>query len=137
MRPIEPQRRPLHRNEQRGEAQEADGDADAANDAHDRPVRHFLRFDGSSLPLASSGTRVKLEPVIDELVAELFGDLTLQLFDLVVVELDHLARLHVDQVVVMLVGHFLEARTPVAKIVPLQNAGLFEQAARSDRRSRC
>ena len=64
-------------------------------------------------------------------------DLVLQLLDLVGLELDHLARAQVDQMVVVLVRHLLVARAAVAEIVPLDDAGVLEQPDRAiDRRNR-
>ena len=48
--------------------------------------------------------RVELQPVIHELVAERLGDGRLERLDLLVLELHHLARREVDQVMVVLVG---------------------------------
>ena len=70
---------------------------------------------------------IELEPVVDQLVAELAGDLGLQPFDFLGLEFDHLACAQVDEVVVMRVGNLLEARASLAEIVPLDNAGILEQ----------
>ncbi len=51
--------------------------------------------------LLALGHAVKLKPVIDQLEAQLLGDAALQLFDVLVAEFDHPARLHIDQVIVM------------------------------------
>lgn len=74
------------------------------------------------------GNPVKLEPMVDQLEAELLGDLALQALDLLVAELDDLAGLHVDQVIVVGFRHFLVACATVAEVVALEDAGLFEQA---------
>src|SRR5262245_60995437 len=76
---------------------------------------------------ALRGHRVELEPVADQLVAELLGDRALQRLDLLFLELDDPAALDVDQMVVMLLRAFLVARAPVAEIVALENARLLEQ----------
>ena len=66
--------------------------------------------------------------MIDEAEAELRGDPPLQLLQLLVDELDDIAGLDVDQMVVMGLGGRLVAGPAVAEIVPLQDAGLLEQA---------
>ena len=58
---------------------------------------------------------VQLEPVIDELVAELAGDGFLQALDLLVDKFVHVARFQVDEVVVMILGRLFIARAPVAR----------------------
>src|SRR6187551_3816934 len=79
--------------------------------------------------------RVKLEPVIDELVAELAGDLALQPLDLLGLEFDHLAATQVDQMIVMRIGNLLIARAALAKIMARDDAGIFKQLYRAiDRR---
>ena len=67
----------------------------------------------------------------DEPVAELLGHLALQRLDLLVLELDHLARLDIDQMIVVRIGHLLIARAAVAEIVALEDVGLLEQAHRA------
>src|SRR4029079_19776147 len=62
-----------------------------------------------------------------QLVAELAGDLRLELFDLLGGELDHLAVAQIDEVVVMAVAHRLVARAALAEIVTLDDAGVLEQ----------
>ncbi len=74
---------------------------------------------------------VKFQPVIDETVTEFFRHGALQCLDFCVLELDYLTALNIDQVVVMRFGNFFVARTAVAKIVPIQNIVLFEQADRT------
>ena len=61
---------------------------------------------------------IEFQPVVNETIAQLLCNKPLQLLDLVVVELDDPACLHVDQMVMMLVRHFLVAGTTVTKIVP-------------------
>src|SRR5579863_1439689 len=62
---------------------------------------------------------IEFEPVIDQFVAELAGDLGLQFLDLLGGELDHLAVAQIDQVVMVAVAHLLVARAALAKIMPL------------------
>ncbi len=64
----------------------------------------------------------------DQLVAQLGGDTLLQLFDLLVGELDHAAGLDIDQMVVVIVLGLFIARAAIAEIVALQDARLFEEA---------
>jgi hypothetical protein len=70
----------------------------------------------------------QLEPVADQAKAELARHGLLQALDLLVLELDHLAGLHVDEVIVMAVPGRLIARAAVAELMALKNAGAFEQA---------
>src|SRR5438309_1040316 len=63
--------------------------------------------------------------------AELFGDALLQGFELVVDELDHIAGLDVDQMVVVAFRGCLVARAAIAELVSFENAGLFEQPDRA------
>ena len=65
--------------------------------------------------------------MIDQLVAELAGDLRLELLDLFRGELDHLAVAQIDEVVVMAVAHRLVAGAALAEIVTLDDAGILEQ----------
>src|SRR5690625_5148655 len=74
---------------------------------------------------------VEFEAMVHQLVAELPGDFLLQALDLVVHELDDFARLHVDQVIVMLVGGFLVTRAPIAKLMAFQNPGFLEELYRA------
>ena len=60
---------------------------------------------------------VELEPVIDQFVPEPARDLALQPFDLLGLELDHLAAAQLDQVIVMRVGDLLVARAALAEIM--------------------
>ena len=66
--------------------------------------------------------------MIDEAVPQLFGDLLLQGFQFGVDEFDHLAAFDIDQMVVMRLGSRLVPGTAITEIVPVENAGLFEQA---------
>src|SRR5262245_61186679 len=74
---------------------------------------------------------VELEPMVDELVAELGGYLALQLLDLLIAEFDDPPALHVDEVVVMLLAHFLVARAAGAEFMTLENVRLLEQPHRA------
>src|SRR6266513_2157690 len=70
---------------------------------------------------------IKLQPVIDQLVAELAGDFGLQLLDFFRGEFDHLAVAQIDQMVVMAVAHLFVAGAALAEIVPLDDSGVLEQ----------
>src|SRR6516225_8418666 len=59
---------------------------------------------------------IKLQPVIDQPVAELAGNLGLQLLDFLAGELDHLA-----------VAHLFVARAALAEIVPLNDSRVFKE----------
>ena len=62
-----------------------------------------------------------------QLIAQLLGDFLLQGFDLGIDKFDDFARVHVDQVVVMVARRIFVARAPVAKFQLVQNIGLFKQ----------
>src|SRR5229473_8548320 len=70
---------------------------------------------------------IQLQPVIDQLVAELAGDFSLQLLDLLGGEFDHLAVAQIDQMVVVAVAHLFIAGAALAKVMPLDDAGVLEQ----------
>ena len=55
--------------------------------------------------------------MIDQAIAQLFGDQPLQGFQFRIDEFDHLAGFHVDQVVMMRLGRGFIARATVAEIV--------------------
>ena len=95
------------------------------------------RLIASSLSVVDERHRVELEPVIDDPVAEPAGDLGLQRLDLLGAELDDVAGLEVDEVVVVLAGRLLVAGAAVAEIEPLDDAlGLEELHGAVDRRER-
>ena len=66
--------------------------------------------------------------MVDQAEAELLGDPLLQRLQLVVDELDDVAGLDVDQMVVMAFRRGLVARAAVAEIVALEDARFLEQA---------
>src|SRR3954452_5864331 len=86
-----------------------------------------LKMDARSGLIVVERNAIQFQPVIDQLVAELAGDLGLQLLDFLGGELDHLAVSQIDQVVVVAVGHLLVARPALAKIMPLDDPGILEQ----------
>src|SRR3569623_1043635 len=65
--------------------------------------------------------------MVDETEAELLGDRFLQLLELGIDELDHLAGLDVDQMIVVRFRCGLIARAAIAEIMPVEAAGLLEQ----------
>src|SRR6185312_9612880 len=73
----------------------------------------------------------ELEAMLDEPVAQALGDVALQLFDLLVAELDDAAGLQIDEVVVMIGRHLLVARAAVAEIMARQDVGLLEKPYRA------
>src|SRR6266567_3134800 len=86
--------------------------------------------------LAALGDPIKLEPMIHELETQFLRNAPLELFDVLVDEFDDAAGRYVDQMIVVLADLFI-TRTPVTKIVTLENAGIFEQLDRAiDRRNR-
>ena len=66
--------------------------------------------------------------MINEPKAQFFSDLALELFQLFIDKFDNLAGLDIDQMIMMLIGSRFVSRAPIAKIMALENAGLFEQA---------
>ena len=70
-------------------------------------------------------TTVKFQPMADEFVAELCGDLGLQALDLGAAEFNHLAGLRIDEMVVMLAGARLIARPAVQERVAFDDAFLL------------
>ena len=69
--------------------------------------------------------------MVDQAEPEPLGDLLLELFEFGVDELEHLAGLDVDQMVVMRLGRGLVARAAVAEVVAVEDARLLEQADRA------
>ena len=64
--------------------------------------------------------------MVDQLEAQLFGHAALQLLDVLIDELDHAPRGHIDQVIVMF-ADLLITRTAVAEIMAFENARILEQ----------
>src|SRR5687767_10924548 len=85
------------------------------------------RYTGS-LILPPQRRSVKLHPVVHEPEAALLGDSALQRIQLLVDELDDVAGLGVDQMVVMGGVGGLVAGPALAEIVALQNPRFLEQA---------
>src|SRR6185295_12388076 len=71
--------------------------------------------------------RVKLKPMVDQLVAEFACDFGLPTLDLFGLEFDHFAGAQVDQMVVMGVGTCLITCAAIAEVVPLDDAGVLEK----------
>src|SRR5262245_15249762 len=79
----------------------------------------------------------EFEPVADEAVAELARHGLLQPLDLLVAELDDLAGLHVDEVIVVAEARGLVTGAAVTELMTLENARALEQAHGAiDRRQR-
>src|SRR5690606_15012717 len=70
---------------------------------------------------------VKLQAMIDQCIAELARYFLLQALNFLVHELDDLAGLHVDQMIMMFVGRLFIAGAPVTKLMALQDAGFLEE----------
>ena len=111
---------------------ERDADDEPGDDRGSRATRNCVpQLAGVGTEAQFSRPRddaVKLHPVIDEAEAEPLGDPLLQLLELLVDELDHLAGLDVDQMVVMGFGRGFVAGAAVAEIVALEDARFLEQA---------
>ncbi len=74
---------------------------------------------------------VELQPVIHQLVTQFAGDAFLEFLDLLGGELDDLAGIQVDEVVVMFVADGFVAGAAIAEIKALQNACFLEQFHRA------
>ena len=88
------------------------------------------------LAVAVEGDAVELHPVVDEPEAELLGDPLLQLFQLLVDELDDLAGLDVDQMVVVRFGRRFVARRGRRRIRGARGSRPPRTGGPSGRRSR-
>src|SRR5213075_2236624 len=82
------------------------------------------------LSIAVGPDAVQLHAVIDEPEAEPLCDPLLQFLELVIDELDDVARFDIDQMVVVGLRCGFIARTAVPELVALENSGLFEQTHR-------
>src|SRR5262249_30615399 len=87
-------------------------------------------FPGPPPPRPRQRHGIKLQPMIDQPVTQLLRHLALQGFDLLVLELEHAAGLHVDQMVVMLFRRLFVARPAAAELVALEDVRLLEQPQR-------
>src|SRR4051794_36228166 len=81
----------------------------------------------AGLAVAVEPDAVKLHAMVDEAEAKALGDAFLQGLELVVDELDHIARLDVDQMVVMRFGRCLIAGAAVAELMALEDSRFLEQ----------
>ena len=101
---------------------------DQAGDANGRaqPASEGVRS-----AAAVEGDAVELHAMVDEAEAELLGDPLLKHLELLVDELDDLAGLDVDQMVVMRFRRGLVARAAVAELVALEDSRFLEQADRA------
>src|SRR3546814_19887073 len=81
----------------------------------------------SVLALAVEADAEEFEAMVDEAIAQGAGDFSLQPPDLLVGEFHHLARLHVDGVVVLLFRPLLLARPALPEVRPLPDARHLEQ----------
>src|SRR3954465_5734602 len=90
-------------------------------------ARPFIRTAAGSA-IGGGGDAGELHSVIDEAEAEPFGDALLQRLELVVDELDDVAALNVDQMVMVRFRRLVVARAAVAELVPLGDSGFLEQA---------
>src|SRR4051794_11626621 len=106
-----------------------------ANSASAPTTRATARALGLRLAIATEGDAVKLHSVVDEAEAELLGDPLLQGLELVIDELNDVARFDVDEMVVMTFRRRLIAGAAIAELVALEDARFLEQPHRPvDRR---
>src|SRR5687768_9662137 len=100
----------------------------SANQPPSAAIRSAARqMDEGGSAAAVEGDAVQLHAMVDEAEAKLLGDPLLQLFQVLVDELDHFAGLDVDQMVVVGVRRGFVARTAVAELVALENPSFLEQ----------
>ena len=66
--------------------------------------------------------------MIDQTIAEFFGDPFLDQLDFGVVEFDHFTRLDVDQMIVMLTARRFITGASVSEFVTLEDIGALQQA---------
>ena len=78
------------------------------------------------LALTCCTVTVEVEAVVGETDIEFLGDLALTLFDHFVGELDHLAAVEADQVVVVLLGGQLEYRLATFEVVTGNDTGIIK-----------
>src|SRR4051812_40297089 len=96
-----------------------------------------LRRTPPGLAVASERDAVQLHAMVDQAEAQFLGDALLQQFEIVIDELDDVAGLDVDQMVVVGFGRGLVARSPVAEFMALEDSRFLEQPNRPvDRRDR-
>ncbi len=69
--------------------------------------------------------------MIHQAVTEPLGNRTLKLLDLGVLKFNYLARLYIDQVVVVAVTGTFIARPTVTEIMPLEQIGVLKETDRS------
>ena len=65
--------------------------------------------------------------MINEAVAKLLCNLALKLLDFGIDKLNHFARLHIDQVIMVSFGHRLITRPAIAKVMAIKDASLLKQ----------
>ena len=73
----------------------------------------------------------QFEPVIDQLVTEITGDLFLQSLDLFIEEFDNLASLHVDQMIVVIILNLFVTGPTIPEIMLFENIGFLEKTDRA------
>jgi len=82
-----------------------------------------MRSRSACLPLAP----IELEPMMHDVVAERSGYFVLKLLDAIGLEFDDVARVEVDQVVVVLSTGLLKARWPAFEGVAVNGAEALQQ----------
>src|SRR3546814_16620695 len=81
----------------------------------------------ASSVVAREADAIKLHPVIDEAITQLFGDLALQRFQFRIDEFDHLAGFAVDEMIVMRLGRGFVSGAPGAEIITVEADRLSER----------
>jgi hypothetical protein len=69
--------------------------------------------------------------MVDQFKSMLGGNFFLQPLNLLIVKLDNSTGFDIDEMVMMLIGYFLVARTAVAKVMSLDDACLLKQLHRT------
>src|SRR6476646_4235697 len=98
-----------------------------ANSRAAAAMRSVARALGRGLAIAVEADAVQLHPVVNEAEAEPLRNPLLERFQLVVDELDHVAGLDVDQMVVVGCGSRFITRPPIAELMALENSRFLEQ----------
>jgi len=90
-------------------------------------VRGEICFSHAKLAEPFQRNAIQFHTMVNQPVAKSLGNLSLQFLNRFVVKFDDLAGFDVDQMIMMLIGRRLVARAAIPKIMPFENAGIFEK----------
>jgi hypothetical protein len=85
----------------------------------------------SSTRLFTLTNRVELEPMTNQLVPERIGNLLLKLLNGLIAELNDVAAVDVDKMIMVLGRDLLVTGTPIAEVMTIENIGFLEQFDRA------